>query len=169
MKRTLVLNSGYEPLQLVSWKRAMVLLYASKAEMVSQYEDSIRSVSKEHPLPSVIKLNKYIRSARRFHFVTLSRRNILLRDGLRCQYCAIKCSPKVATIDHIIPKSRGGRTSWENLVTACPPCNRKKGNKYLRDVEMDLLRRPIRPHFLDIVKQLHDLPPQWEPFLQDQT
>ncbi len=152
MRRTLVLNAGYEPLQVVSWRRAMGLIFSSKAEVVSEYSETVSTISTSYTLPSVIRLNRYIRRSKRFGFVSCSRKNVLLRDKYQCQYCGVYCKPSATTIDHVIPKSKGGDSSWENLVTACAHCNRKKGNKLLPDLGMNLIRKPRRPGWNDLVK-----------------
>ena len=123
--RTLVLNSGFEPMLLISWERAICLVLSEKAEVISAYNEYIRTVSRSFPLPSVIKLNAYVKLVRRFGVVRCTRRNIMLRDRHECQYCGVKCNPSLATIDHVIPRAQGGLTTWENVVVSCPSCNRR--------------------------------------------
>ena len=136
----LVLNASYEYLNVTSLRRAIKLLYKDKAEMVEVVEgEMIASCHHDHDLPSVIRMNYYIR--RPYREVPLSRRNLLERDGHVCQYCGGHGD----TIDHIMPRSRGGEDSWTNCVCACAPCNRKKKNMTPEEAEMDLLSVPHKP------------------------
>jgi len=121
-RAVLVLNSSYAPMTITTSKRAICLFFLDKVDVIETYTDLIHSPSKILPLPSIVKLKDYINY--NSMNVVLSRKNILLRDKYQCQYCANKSNP--LTIDHIIPKERGGSESWDNLVTACQKCNRKK-------------------------------------------
>lgn len=150
MKRTLVLNAGYEPLQLVSWQKAITLLFAAKAEVVAEHDETIHTVSREYALPSVIRLKRYVRASRPLGMATCNRKNVLLRDRYQCQYCGLLCRPSIATIDHIIPRSRGGGATWQNLVTACSSCNRRKGSQLLSEVGMRLRRPPRAPAWREL-------------------
>ena len=143
--RTLVLNAGYEPMQLISWQRALCLVLSNKAEVVAQYDQVVRSVSTVLPLPSVVRLVDYVQVVSRFGLVRCNRKNILLRDRHQCQYCGVLCRHSDISIDHIIPRSLGGKTSWTNVVAACHGCNRRKGALLLEDTGMRLLRVPRRP------------------------
>ncbi|MFW7379914.1 MAG: HNH endonuclease [Oligoflexus sp.] len=164
--KTLILNAGFEPLQLVSWQRALCLVLSEKAEVVSSYQRVIRSVSHEFQLPSVIRLVAYVRRISRFEIVRCSRKNVLLRDQYQCQYCGILCTKTNATIDHIIPRSKAGKTTWENLVTSCMRCNIKKGSKSLEQAKMQLLRPPKKPRMNELVHSLsHELKDDWLPYL----
>jgi 5-methylcytosine-specific restriction endonuclease McrA len=121
--RVLVLNQSYEPVTVCSSQKAMTMLFLTKAEMVATNDGKVvRTINKSYPLPSVIRLSKYIRVP--YKRIVLTRRNILRRDNNQCQYCGSKKNP--LTIDHIIPKSRGGEDSWENLVAACVKCKQQK-------------------------------------------
>jgi 5-methylcytosine-specific restriction endonuclease McrA len=136
----LVLNASYEYLNVTSLRRAIKLLYKEKAEMLEiVVGESLASAGRNHDLPSVIRMNYYIR--RPFCEVPLSRRNILERDSHICQYCGCHGD----TIDHILPRSRGGGDSWTNCVCACAPCNRMKKNMTPEEAEMELLEQPRRP------------------------
>ncbi|MGC8654298.1 MAG: HNH endonuclease, partial [Candidatus Kryptoniota bacterium] len=120
----LILNQNYEPLTICNWKKAVVLLYLGKAEIVERSDGKmLHSVSTTIPMPSIVRLSVFYRVPHKR--VILSRKNILRRDGNRCQYCGRGDLP--LTVDHIIPKTRGGEDSWENLVCACIRCNNKKG------------------------------------------
>lgn len=136
----LVLNASYEYLNVTSLRRAIKLLYKQKAEMVETVVgEAIASCHKEHDMPSVIRMNYYIR--RPFREVPLSRRNLLERDSHTCQYCGNFGD----TIDHLHPRSRGGEDSWTNCVCACGPCNRKKKNMTPEEAGMELLNQPRKP------------------------
>ena len=137
----LVLNGNYEPLNVCTTKRAMGLLLADKAMVLENGRGFIHTVSQTFERPSVIRLFYVVRRPR--PRVRLCKREILRRDGYRCQYCGRKTSQ--LTIDHVVPRYRGGPHSWENLVAACPQCNRRKGGRTLAEARMELLRRPFEP------------------------
>ncbi len=159
----LVLNQSYEPISLCSVRKAVVLLYLTKAEMVAErHKLKIRTVNFAFPFPSVIKLLSYIRIP--FRDVDLSRNNIIKRDGNKCQYCGKKSAEM--TVDHIIPKSRGGLQSWENLTTACVRCNNRKGNRTPEEAGMKLLKIPRKPNHIIFLRQnLGLMEDEWRPFL----
>ena len=137
----LVLNGNYEPLNVCTTKRAMGLILAEKAMVVENGRGFVHTVSCSYERPSVIRLYYVVRRPR--PRVRLSKREILRRDGYRCQYCGRQISQ--LTIDHIVPRSKGGGHSWENLVAACPQCNRRKGGRTLTEARMALLHQPIEP------------------------
>jgi len=139
MGKVLVLNASYEPLNITSWRRAVVLLIKNKAEQV---EHNGKCVYKEFPLPTVIRLRHYIQVP--YKEIPLTRRNILHRDGHTCQYCGY--TGEDLTLDHVIPRSRGGGDTWENIVTACVRCNVKKGSRTPREASMALAHNPRRPY-----------------------
>ncbi len=139
MSKVLVLNASYEPLNITSWRRAIVLLLKGKAEQV---EHNGLYIYAHFPLPTVIRLRYYVRVP--YKEIPLTRRNILERDRQTCQYCNYKGD--TLTIDHIIPRSRGGGDTWENLVAACVRCNVKKGSRTPKEAEMPLLTKPRRPY-----------------------
>src|SRR5690625_7702053 len=133
MMRTLVLNAGYEPLSVVTSRRAAVLVMRGKASILAEEGSPIASPSALLPRPAVILLNRYVRVVRRGPTAP-SRRGILRRDGRRCGYG----NNYAATVDHVIPRSRGGESSWENLVACCSPCNVGKGDKTLKQLGWSL-------------------------------
>ena len=139
MGKVLVLNASYEPLNITSWRRAVVLLIKGKAE---QLENSERLIYADFPLPSVIRLRHYVRVP--YKEIPLTRRNVLERDRHTCQYCRYK--GEQLTLDHVLPRSRGGGDTWENLVTACVRCNVKKGNRTPKEAQMPLRHAPRRPY-----------------------
>jgi len=139
MSKVLVLNASYEPLNLTSWRRAVVLLLKGKAE---QLENTDRVIYADFLMPSVIRLRQYVRVP--YTEVALTRKNLLHRDGYTCQYCGY--SGDLMTLDHIIPRSRGGQDTWENIVIACHRCNVKKGNRTPKEAAMPLRKQPHQPH-----------------------
>lgn len=147
MSQVLVLNATYEPLNVVSVRRAVVLLLKEKAQVVEAAEAWLRSESLAVPIPLVIRLVYYVRIPRNFS-LPLSRRTVLARDHYTCQYCGIQMAKAHLTIDHVLPRSRGGETNWENVTTACGPCNRRKGNRTPDEARMPLVRQPRRPRYL---------------------
>jgi 5-methylcytosine-specific restriction endonuclease McrA len=137
----LVLNGNYEPINVCSTKRAMGLILMGKATVLENGRGVIHTVSRKYERPSVILLRYVVRHPRAR--VRLCKREVLRRDGYRCQYCGRRTSQ--LTIDHVIPRHRGGEHRWDNLVTACPQCNRRKGGRLLSDVRMELMRKPFEP------------------------
>ncbi len=158
-----MLNQSYEPLTLTNVKKALILLFRDKVELVADdARKRIRSTRNDYPCPSVIRLKSYKNVP--FKKIILSRKNILRRDGNKCGYCGK--SGNDLTIDHILPKSRGGADTWENLVTCCIRCNNKKGNKTPPEAEMPLLLKPYRPDYIMILKsELGKIDDKWKPFL----
>lgn len=137
----LVLNGNYEPLHVCTTKRAMGLILSGKAVVVENGRGFIRTVSTTYERPSVIRLVFVVR--RPAPCVRLTKREILRRDEYRCQYCGREV-PHL-TVDHVVPRHRGGEHCWENLVAACPQCNRRKGGRTLEEARMRLLRPPFEP------------------------
>jgi 5-methylcytosine-specific restriction endonuclease McrA len=147
MHHVLVLNATYEPLNVVSVRRAVILLLKEKAEIVEAAEAWLRSERLALPMPLVIRLVYYVRIPRRFS-LPVSRRTVMARDHYACQYCGVEPGRGNLTVDHVLPRSRGGETRWENVVTACGPCNRRKGNRTPIEARMPLRRQPRRPRYL---------------------
>ncbi|WP_320677716.1 HNH endonuclease [Prochlorococcus sp. MIT 1300] len=139
MVQVLVLNASYEPLNITTWKRAMVMMLKGKAESLEQ--DSSRVIRKDIMLPTVIRLRQFVRVP--FRELPLTRKNILQRDNSSCQYCGYNGDK--LSIDHVIPRSRGGSDSWENVTTACLPCNIKKGSRTPAEAHMKLRKPPHKP------------------------
>lgn len=159
MKNTLLLNSDYMPIKVISWQRAVCLWFSDKVEIVEEYNDfDLRSVSFTMKCPAVVRLLSYVKAFRKS--VKFSRLNIFHRDKFTCQYCGIQPGIKNLTFEHIIPKSRGGKTNWENITTACYPCNIRKGNKTLKEARMKLLSIPKEPrrHAHTLLKIRFDFP-----------
>ena len=162
--KVLLLNASYEPLMLVSGRKAIILLVCGKVDSLDDYPFKVRSTYMALNLPSVIRLKEYINY--RFANIALSRKNILIRDNYTCQYCGKKLSPNKLTIDHIIPKYKGGRNSWKNLVAACKVCNSKKGNFVLKNINMELIKKPIKPNFIfHFQKEISKHQNSWKQYL----
>lgn len=159
----MVLNQSYEPISICSARKAIILVLLNKAELITLRENRyFRSVSTKLPQPSIIKLSKYIRIP--FNNIEPSRRNVLRRDEHRCQYCGKKSLEM--TIDHILPRSRGGTDSWENLTTACIRCNNRKGNRTPEEAGMSLLSKPKKPNHIMFLRQaVGKIDDNWKPFL----
>ncbi len=149
MNKVLVLNATYEPISFVSLKRAVVLLLKEKAEVIEALvERRLRAEKTSFPHPLVIRLVTYV-PVPRFFNLPLSRRSLLSRDNYACQYCNSTEHP--LTIDHVIPKSKGGKTEWTNVVAACVACNRKKGNKMPAEAKMFPRTKPTKPGYIAVV------------------
>lgn len=144
MEHTLLLNATFEPIKVVSWQRAMTLFVQGKVEIVETHDREVRAVKFSFKLPSIVRLLRFVK-IRNLHAVKFSRANIYVRDDYTCQYCARQFAPEDLTFDHVIPVAQGGRRSWENIVTACQPCNRRKDARTPAQAGMTLLRQPRRP------------------------
>ena len=142
--RILVLNYSYEPLQFCNAKRALTMVMSGRAEQVESDGYLVRSPSFSFPLPTVIRVLKAVRRSMR-KSLAFSKKNILRRDNYTCQYCKDTVQP--LTVDHIMPKSRGGKTTWTNVVVACKPCNLGKGNLTAVEAGMKLLKNPVKPDY----------------------
>ncbi len=161
----LVLNSSYEPLSVTLWQRAVELIYSGKAEAVHNTSRRLRSAGGfEIPLPSVIRILYYVR--RRAKRVALTKKNVLLRDDYLCQYCGVRGDSATMTVDHVVAKSVGGPSSWDNLVAACTHCNNRKGNRTAAQAGMTLRRKPKEPrHIPFLVVRRHTENDEWWKYL----
>ena len=168
----LVLNAdfrplSYFPLSLWSWQDAIKAVFLSRVNVVSEYDRAVHSPSFEMNLPSVISLKQYVPMSRQPAF---TRFNVFLRDAFSCQYCGGPFAAEGLTFDHVIPRSRGGHTMWDNVVTACAPCNIKKGHRLPKDAKMHPLRRPRQPDNHQLQENGRAFPPNylqksWRDFL----
>ncbi len=166
MEPALLLNASYEPLSIVNWKKAIILLLRGKAEMLVSHPRQIRSATQSYELPSVLRLQRRVRIPRRR--INFSRHNVYRRDNFACQYCGKRFAAVDLTFDHVIPRSRGGETSWTNIVTSCQPCNRLKCSRTPREAQMPLLNQPSEPRwwpFSASAGNLDDHPKDWRPYL----
>jgi 5-methylcytosine-specific restriction endonuclease McrA len=161
VSRALVLNASYEPLCVVSTRRALMLVLDDKAEMVSSTDRAFHSERETWPEPSVVRLSYYVRVPYQAR-VALNRRAVFVRDGHRCQYC----NAPAENIDHVIPRSKGGPHTWENVVAACRPCNARKMDHFLHETNMHLRHQPRAPRErIWILAAVGAVRPDWEPYL----
>ena len=146
--KALVLDASYFPVQIIDWKKAMILFFTERAEVVDYHDDvEIRSTSASFKLPKVLRLFQKVSqfSQVKFNQVKFNRGNVFYRDAFTCQYCQKVFKEVELTLDHVFPKSRGGKTSWENIATSCHACNNKKADRTPEECGMKLLSKPKRP------------------------
>lgn len=161
MTRALVLNASYEPLCVVSARRALVLVMSEKAELVHATDRVYHSERRAVPEPSVVRLSYFVKVPYQAR-VTLNRRAVFARDDNRCQYCGAQAE----NLDHVIPRSKGGPHTWENVVAACRPCNARKQDRYLHETSFQLRRQPVAPrHRTWVMLATGQARPDWEPYL----
>ena len=165
MSGALVLNATYEPLCVVPSRRAAVLVIAQRAEILHDTGQALHSEHLVVPVPSVIRLRTFVKVPYRRR-APLNRRGIFARDGHRCQYCG----DSAESIDHVVPRSKGGEHAWENVVAACRSCNVRKGDRLLHNTAMELRRRPAAPRELTwVIVAVGSVPEHWEPYLRPAT
>jgi 5-methylcytosine-specific restriction endonuclease McrA len=165
----LVLNASFEPLHVVTWQRAIQLLFQGKVEVVEESDQEIRTVRLTIKVPAVLRLLHYVPLTRKKNIVRFSRANIFLRDNHVCQYCNRHFSRNHLTLDHVTPIVQGGRKCWENIVTACKTCNQKKGGRTPQQANMHLVRTPKQPHWLpsaNLQLGIHKTPERWSIYLK---
>lgn len=162
-KKVLVLNQDFSALSVCSVPKAFLLVYLNKAELVAESDNGrLRTISADFPMPSIIRLNSYVNLPYRSG-VVLNRQNIFRRDGQACQYCG---GQRDLTLDHVMPRSRGGKTSWDNLTTACKSCNGRKGDYTPEEAEMPLKTKPFKPSFVMFLREFSDkVHDQWLTYL----
>ena len=168
----LVLNAdfrplSYYPLSLWSWQNSIKAVFLDRVNVISEYERKIHSPNWEMCLPSVISLKEYIPMMRRPAF---TRFNVFLRDHFACQYCGDYYSSEDLTFDHVIPRSRGGKTTWDNVVAACAPCNLRKGHRLPKEAQVYPLQKPEQPTNFQLQENGRAFPPNflhesWRDFL----
>ena len=159
----LVLNATFEPINVCTVRRAVVLLLKAKAEVIEHGEWDLRSATHSIHRPVVIRLVTYVRIPRDTHRRKITRRAVFARDGWTCQYCGSRSN---LTVDHVVPKSKGGVSTWENIVASCAPCNRRKGNALPRQVGMHLIKEPRTPSptvFIHVASP--SIPSAWQQYL----
>jgi 5-methylcytosine-specific restriction endonuclease McrA len=166
MMRTLLLTPWMDPHRVISGERAVVLVVLGKVDVLEEYEEAIRAPSLELRTPAVVRLKKGGRARR--HVVRFSRINVYTRDGFRCQYCGGKREMRDLNYDHVVPRVRGGKTVWENIVTSCYACNDRKGSRTPAEAGMTLLRKPFKPSSLPLTPVLRvgtsEMPQAWLPY-----
>lgn len=171
MQRTLLLDPGYQPVTIIPWTRAITMMWLGKVEIVEEYDTEVRSPSVAIKLPAVVRLIKAI--TRKSRKVKFSRQNIYLRDGGKCQYCQEKVPLEEATFDHVVPRSKGGKTNWTNIVIACQDCNLKKGSRTPEQARMKLRKQPYMPKNIPYVifklRHIRNVPTEWKDYLVSMT
>lgn len=159
----LVLNSSYEPLNTTNIARAVRLVFAGKAEVLHA-KGTLHSQTRAFPLPSIIRMLYFVARGRKR--VALTKKNVLLRDDYRCGYCGEPGDRATMTVDHVTPRSQGGRSTWENLVAACSGCNGRKRDRTPEQARMPLRRRPHEPRAIPfLVVRKHTAPGEWWKYL----
>lgn len=161
--KVLVLNQDYSPLTLCTVSRAFLLVFLEKAELLAADKNGyMRTVSMSYPKPSVIKIKSYVHVP--YKGVVLSRYNIFKRDGHKCQYCD---TTKDLTLDHLIPRSKGGKSTWKNLVTACKRCNSRKGDRTPIEAGLVLQKPPFKPSYIMFLRNsIGALNDDWQQYLK---
>ena len=166
MHQVLKLNQDYQPMEIISWQDAIGLWWNDKVEIVTEYDDfDLKSVSFTMKCPAVVRLLEYVGWKRH---VKYSRKSIYGRDHYTCQYCGVQPGSKDLNLDHVIPRKRGGLTTWENIVTSCCNCNSRKADRTLVQAGMHLRRQPYKPSpskFLKMVFNIPKTPTQWRDYL----
>lgn len=168
MERTLLLNSTFEPLKIISWQRAITLLTQGKVEVIDFYDREVRGVSVTFRLPSILRLLKLVKIKRASREVRFSRANIYQRDKYSCQYCGRRYPAEELTFDHVVPQVQGGQATWENIVTACLTCNNRKGGRTPHEARMRLIRQPAKPKWMPVVTLrfgIRNAPMSWRDYL----
>ncbi|NQU67314.1 MAG: HNH endonuclease [Candidatus Marinimicrobia bacterium] len=161
-QKVLILNQNYQPIMITGAKRAILLQFLDKVEVLEHYGDWVHSPNLSIQIPSVIKLKVYTRYIR--GNISLSKKNILQRDKYTCQYCGKRNIPM--TLDHVVPRGKGGKDIWENLVTACIHCNNKKGNLTPRESGLQLMTIPRKPSFVFYFQQfVNNKQEKWRPYV----
>ncbi|UII26611.1 HNH endonuclease [Fulvivirga maritima] len=162
-RKVLVLNQDFSPISVCTVQRAFLLNYLKKTELVASANGyKLHSVTKSFPMPAVIRLTKYVNVP--YKGVALTRQNVFKRDNFTCQYCGTK---KELTLDHVVPRSKGGKSAWNNLVTACKRCNTRKGDNSPEEVGISLKTSPFRPTYIMFLRDFSGFHcDEWMPFLK---
>jgi len=162
-RKTLVVDSAYIARSVIATERAFVITYKGNAEVVAEYPETFGVVNPNLEInkPSIIRVPSFIKM--QFQKVPLTRQNIFKRDAYTCAYCG-DTNRKSLTLDHVLPQSKGGPNTWDNLVTACKKCNGEKGDLLLEEYGKPI-PKPQRPHYLMLLKKVQNIPEEWKPFL----
>ncbi len=171
---TLLLNADYTPIKAIRWETAAKLYFSEKVAIVAEYDRYIKHPTYKMKVPAVVALTKYY-NIYDFYKVRFSNSALYARDGYECAYCGQKFHPADLTKDHIIPRAhfKAGRantnlreTSWGNIITACRPCNLKKGARTPEEANMELRKKPFEPSFVNLTMNSDRIPQEWEPFVK---
>lgn len=168
MKRTLLINSSWEPLTFIDSRRVVSLLVRDKVEVISLWTGNVLIPQLDQELPATVRLKKFVK--RNLKMPKFRRRVVFTRDNWACQYCATKLSARDATIDHVLPRAKGGKTEWKNCVTSCRPCNRWKADNTLDKAGMRLISPITTPtivHFWDLRNGQLTWHPDWDQIIQE--
>src|SRR6202035_5383832 len=161
--RVIVLNASFEPINVCTVRRAIVLLLKARAEVLEEGSVTLHSERAAFARPFVIRLTTYVRVPRDAHRRKITRRAVFARDDWTCQYCGARSN---LTVDHVIPRSKGGSSSWENIVASCAPCNRRRANALPRQAGMQLLKQPHTPGQHVFIKVASPtIPAAWRAYL----
>lgn len=164
--RTLLLNSWAMPHAILTWEEAICLVYQDKVSVLEEYDEIVSSPSISYFIPAVIQLKHQVATMKKG--VKFSRINVFTRDGFKCQYCGQRKTMRELNYDHVVPRKQGGKTTWDNIVTCCYPCNELKAGRTPEQAGMKLLRKPAKPHSLPLHAVYLDsgkVPLVWEPYL----
>lgn len=165
--KTLLLNATYEPLRVISWQRAVILWFEDKVEVLKEYDDfELTSMSFTIKCPAVVRLLEYVSTKK--HRVKFSRVNVFSRDNYECQYCGSKPGTSSLTYDHVVPRSKGGKTVWENIATCCIKCNARKADRTPEEANMKLRKKPVKPNWSPrtrLIVALPKTPDCWRDYL----
>ena len=160
----LKLDSSFKPIEVIGWEEAVTLTWLKKAWAVEYSDKWVHSAKKAFQVPSVIVLFRYIDEE--YFTLPCTRKNVLIRDDSRCQYCAKRFYDVDLTIDHVIPRSKGGTSLWSNVVAACKPCNQKKRDFLVENSPVSLIRRPRKPSYRSIIKKrISNTNLKWDEYL----
>lgn len=165
-QRTLLLTSWYLPIRILPWQEAVKRIYEGRVDVLVEYDEELRSPSVTWKMPAVIRLRRNV--VRHRNVVKFSRANVYQRDQFTCQYCGQRFVWAELTYDHLVPRSRGGKTNFLNIVSACRPCNARKGSRTCDEAGMFPLQPPVAPKALSPAASLAgsgNVPEEWEPFL----
>jgi 5-methylcytosine-specific restriction endonuclease McrA len=168
MELTLLLNATYEPLRVIPWKKAILLLFQGKVEVLEVYDREIRGVSITFKLPAVLRLLQVVKIRSQQRVVKFSRSNIFARDKYTCQYCGRHFRAEELTFDHVVPIAKGGKKNWTNIVTACIRCNNLKSGRTPEEARMRLIKKPEKPAWspsLTITIGIRNAPKSWRDYL----
>lgn len=147
----LKLDSSYKPIEIIDWKEAFLLTWLKKAYIVEYTDTWVHSTTKKFQIPSVIVLFKYIDE--KYFTIPCTSKNVMARDNNKCQYCGVSSEKKNLNIDHVVPRSKGGKTEWNNVVTSCLSCNQAKKDLFLHETNLKLLKKPVKPTYRSLIKK----------------
>jgi len=167
MIKALLLDRNYMAISIVTWKRAMILMAREKAEIISKSSKSVTSASgKKFIIPSILRLLIVVPFRAYSNRMKFNRKNVLIRDNYKCQYCDDDLSKKGGTIDHVVPRSKGGANDYLNCVACCKKCNNIKGNNIPSDMGMLLRKQPRKPSFISLYRNFIDeIPSDWADYI----